>query len=69
MQGNAQRALDTTDAQEYLWISMYVMAACSQARDMVDVNIAAGVAEQELGALVARSGHAEEPRPEADTKE
>lgn len=44
----AHRVLDSADAEDYLVIIMAFMSACSCARELVDVNIAAGVAEEEL---------------------
>jgi hypothetical protein len=44
----AHRVLSTADAEDYLLIMSCFLGRLARARSMVDVNIAAGVAEQEL---------------------
>jgi hypothetical protein len=44
----AHRVLSTTDAREYLTIVTAFFATISSARSLVDVNIAAGVAHEDL---------------------
>ena len=63
MQGIAHRALETTDAQEYLQIVLAFMASCSEARELVDINIAAGVAGEEIEAYREKLLSPESPGP------
>jgi hypothetical protein len=44
----AHRVLSTDDAESYLCIVMTFFTQLSSARSLIDVNIAAGVAEQDL---------------------
>jgi hypothetical protein len=44
----AHRVLSTTDAREYLTIVTAFFATISSARTLIDVNLAAGVAQQDL---------------------